>query len=90
MNSWVKTAVFVYVAAVLLFSVTGCKALNNMPLTHLYVIDTDHGICSKRKITDKATLASVWVEDMPIENCDGQVSVTPEEFAKLRVFLRGK
>lgn len=90
MSSWVKVAVFVYVLAILVFSVTGCKALNSMPLTHFYVIDTDHGICSKRIITNKQTLSSRWVEDMPIEQCDGNISVTPEEFAKMRVYLGGK
>lgn len=50
---------------------------------HLYVIDTDHGICSKRVVTNKNTLSSRWIEDLPIEACDGNISVTAEDFARL-------
>lgn len=50
---------------------------------YIYIIDTDHGVCSKREITNRRTWASRWVEDLPIEACDGNVSVTAEDFAKM-------
>ena len=50
---------------------------------YLYVIDTDHAVCSKRKVTNRDTWASRWVEDLPLEACDGNVSVTAEDFAKM-------
>lgn len=71
-----------------MFSVS-CKSMNSIPLTHLYVVDTTNRICSKRIITDKQTLASRFVEDMPLENCDGYIATEPEEFGKTRVWLKG-
>ena len=50
---------------------------------HIYVLDIDHGVCSKRAVTNKKTLASRWVEDLPLDACDGNISVTPEDFARL-------
>lgn len=71
------------------FFLVGCKTLNDAPITHLYVIDLDHAICSKRIITDKNTLSSRWVEDMPIEKCDGVVGLNAREFLNLRTYLKG-
>jgi len=62
--------------------------MKNAPITHLYVIDTDNKVCAKRLITDKSTLSSRWVEDLPLETCDGNVSLTPNEFLDLRTYLR--
>jgi len=55
----------------------GCKTTE-----YLYVIDTDHGICSKRQITNRNTWQSRWVEDLPLEACDGFIAITPEDFAR--------
>lgn len=68
----------------------GCKSLNNAPIKHLYVIDLDNGVCSKRIVTDKATLASKWLEDMPVDQCDGVIGMKAEEFLNLRTYLKGK
>ena len=62
--------------ASLLF-LAGCKTTD-----YLYVIDTDHGICSRRKITNRETWQSRWDADLPIEACDGFVAITPEDFAR--------
>lgn len=59
-------------------SLLSCKEVQ-----YLYVIDTDNAICSKREITNKETFSSQWVEDLPIEACDGNISVTAEDFARL-------
>lgn len=61
---------------------TGC--LSTQHISHLYVIDTDNGVCSKRKITNQKTLASRWEADLPLEACDGNVSVTARDFQILR------
>ena len=50
---------------------------------HIYVLDTDHGVCSKRAVTNKKTLSSRWVEDLPLDACDGNISVTAEDFVRL-------
>lgn len=50
---------------------------------YIYVIDTDHGICSKREVTNRNTLASRWIADLPLEACDGNISVTAEDFVRL-------
>lgn len=62
-----------------LLVLAGCR----YDVDYLYVIDTDHNVCSKRKVTNRDTWASRWVEDLPIEACDGFVSITPEDFAKI-------
>ena len=71
-----------------LLVLSGCKTLDNAPITHLYVIDTDNGVCSKRVITDKKSLASRRVGDYPLSSCDGIIGLTPKEFSDLRTFLQ--
>ena len=73
-----------------LFLSTGCLKMAEAPITHLYIIDTQNSICSQRVITDKNSLSSKWVADLPLESCDGNVSLTMEEYLNLRTFLRGK
>lgn len=63
--------------------------MNDAPISHLYVIDVQHNICSKRIITDKNTLSSRFVEDMPLSACDGNVSLTMQEFLNLRTYMKG-
>lgn len=67
----------IFFLSILLLS--GCR----YDTEYIYVIDTDHSICSKRKVTNKQTWASRWVEDLPLEACDGNISVTAEDFAKM-------
>lgn len=66
----------------------GCLSMDKVPITHVYVIDTDHRVCSKRRVTDKKTLASAWVADLPLDACDGNVSVTAKEFLDTRTYLK--
>lgn len=70
-------------------SVSGCLSPNNAPISKLYVIDTDHRICSERFINDKRTLSSRWVADHPIEFCDGVVGLSAKEFMDLRTYMKG-
>lgn len=66
----------------------GCLEIKDIPITHVYVVDTDNGVCSKRKVTDKKTLASIRVEDLPLSACDGNISVTAKEFLDTRTWLK--
>lgn len=68
--------------------ITGCKTVNDAPITTLYVVDTDHNVCSKRTITDKSTLASKWVADLPLEMCDGTIGLSSREFLNLRTYMK--
>lgn len=68
----------------------GCLTMDSAPITKLYVIDVDHGVCSERIITDKKTLSSRFNQDLPLSYCDGNVSLTMKEFLDLRTFLQGK
>ena len=77
-------------AILVLLCFVGCQSLENAPVTHLYVLDIDHMICSKRQIVDKKTLSSVWVEDLPLEKCDGAVGLDAKEFSDLRTYLNQK
>lgn len=79
-----------YLNIIVLFALllTGCKSLNDAPITHLYVMDFDHNVCSKRIITDKNTLSSRWVADLPVEACDGYIGLESKEFLNLRTYLK--
>jgi hypothetical protein len=69
---------------------SGCKNLNNAPITHLYVVDVQHNICGIRVITDKDTLSSRLLEEVPLYRCDGVVGLNMQEFLKLRKYLKDK
>jgi hypothetical protein len=66
----------------------GCPQRDEVPVTHLYVIDYVHNVCSVRVIQDKKTLTSSWVKDVPLSECDGNVSLTMDEFLRLRNWLK--
>lgn len=89
MKHSVKIVITVYIIAVLLISV-GCRSMDQAPITHLYVVDVQNGVCAKRIITDKKTLSSRHLEDLPLEACDGNVSLSMQEYLNLRTFIRGK
>ena len=71
------------------FAIIGCKSLNDAPISHLYIIDVQHNVCSIRKITDKNTLSSVWIQDLPLHACDGTVGLNMQEFLNLRTYMKG-
>ena len=89
MKVCLKIAIVVYILAVLFLSV-GCLKMQDAPITHLYIIDVQNNVCAKRIITDKKTLSSRHLEDLPIEACDGNVSLSMQEYLNLRTFIRGK
>ena len=72
-----------------LASLAGCKTVNDAPISTLYVIDVQHQVCSVRKITDKNTLATRWIEDRPLWSCDGSVGLSMQEYLNLRTYMRG-
>lgn len=91
MSFWViKFVVMTYILVIMLFSLSSCKAIQEAPISHIYVIDTTNGVCSKRKILDKKRLTTRFVEDLPIEACDGFVSLTAQEYLDLRAFIRSR
>ena len=86
----IKLIVMTYIVAVVLFSISGCKQAKEAPISHIYVIDVQHQICSRRVILNKQTLSSKFVEDMPIENCDGFIALSAQEFLDLKSWIRAK
>lgn len=64
--------------------------MENAPITKLYVVDIYNSKCSERVITDKNTLASKWVRDLDLVKCNGNISLTAEEFLNLRTYLKGQ
>jgi len=66
----------------------GCKKINDAPITHLYVMDVQHDVCSMRRITNKNTLSSVFIQDMPLKNCDGVVGLNMQEYLNLRTYMK--
>lgn len=89
MSHLARLLIICYILVVLLVSV-GCLKMQDAPISHLYVVDVQNNVCAQRVITDKKTLASRWVADLPLEACDGNVSLTMEEFLNLRTFIKGK
>lgn len=89
MKVCLKITIVVYILAVLFLSV-GCLKMQDAPITHLYIIDVQNGVCAKRVITDKKTLSSRHLEDLPLEACDGAVGLSMQEYLNLRTFIRGK
>ena len=89
MKRSIKIAIIIYILAALLLSV-GCLKMDKAPITHLYVVDYQNNVCAQRLITDKKTLSSRHIADLPLEACDGNVSLTMEEFLNLRTFIKGK
>lgn len=89
MNWAVRILILIYILIVIFVSL-GCKTMDAAPITHFYVIDTDHAVCSVREITDKNSLSSVRVATVPLEQCDGVWGLSADEFSKLRVYLKGK
>lgn len=87
MKLWNKLIIAFCIITVLLVSV-GCLKMQDAPISHLYIIDTQNGVCAQRVITDKKTLSSRHIADLPLESCDGNVSLTMEEFLNLRTFMR--
>lgn len=85
----VRFIIIAYIILVLLISV-GCKSINNAPVSTLYVIDLDNGICSKRQITDKKTLTSKRIAELPVQDCDGIIGLSPEEFLNLRTYMKSQ
>ena len=79
----------VFLSLASLATLAGCRTVNDAPITTLYVIDVQHQVCSVRKITDKNTLASVWVEDRPLWTCDGSVGLSMQEYLNLRTYMKG-
>ena len=89
MTLYSKILIAAYIIFVLILS-AGCKSVNDAPISTLYIIDVQNGVCSKRVITDKKTLSSRFVEDLPLEACDGNVSLSMQEFLNLRTYMRSQ
>lgn len=73
----------------LLISLSGCKSINDAPIKYVYVVDTDHDVCSQRLVTDKTNLGSKWVQDLPLSYCDGVIGLTHNDFLNLRTYMKG-
>lgn len=88
MTSYHKVYAVIWIVFVLTLATvfTGCKSWYH--IKYLYVVDTAHNVCSQREITNQDTLASKRVADLPLVECDGNISVTGEDFVKLRENLK--
>ncbi len=64
--------------------------MENAPITKLYVVDIYNQKCSERIIINKNTLASKWIKDLDLVKCNGNISLTSEEFLNLRTYLKGQ
>ena len=80
----------IYLVSLLFLFFSGCKEADEVPITHIYVVDVKNGVCSKRVVTDKKTMASKWVADLHISACDGNVSLTMKEFLDTRTWLNNQ
>ena len=86
--SMIVLFVYIFLLSTCVFFLSGCFTMKDVPLTEIYVVDTSHNVCARRVITDKRTLSSKWIGDLPLEACDGNVSIKMKEFLDLRTFLK--
>ncbi len=64
---------------------------NNAPVDYMYVVDLQHNVCAKKKITDKPSLSFQHVEDLPLiagGPCDGGVLIAREDFLAFKHWLK--
>lgn len=65
----------------------GC-AERPFPIEYVYVIDTTHNVCAKKKIINQDDLIFEHVEDMPLANCNGYISIDKNDFHPLKDWIR--
>jgi len=51
---------------------------------HIYDIDLVHGVCGKNKVVTIQPFKTVWVEDLPISQCDGFFAMAPEDTQRVK------
>jgi hypothetical protein len=66
---------------------TACEG-DELPIDYVYVIDVPHSVCAKKEIIDKENLIFKHVEDLPLMECDGNVSIAKEDWPALRSWIR--
>lgn len=64
---------------------TSCKY--PVPLEHVYMIDSKHGMCATYRIVDKPSMKVEWSEDRPLLACDGYVSISIDEYPGLKQWI---
>lgn len=65
---------------------TSCA--NNFPSDYVYVIDIPHKVCAQYKISDKQKIIFQWVADLPLTQCDGNVSLSKDDWPAVRDWIR--
>ena len=59
-----------------------------LPLNYVYVIDIPHGVCAKKEIIDRENLIFKHVEDLPLMDCDGNISIDSSEWLGLKDWIK--
>jgi len=61
---------------------------DEMPLEFVFVIDVPHQVCAKKLIVDKENLVFEHVEDLPLIECDGNVSIAKDDFPPFKNWVK--
>lgn len=73
---------------ILSFCLMSCGEDDPMPLKYVYVVDVPHEICAKKEIIDAENLVFKHVEDLPLIECDGNVSIAKDDFLPFKKWVR--
>ncbi len=63
-------------------------ASETMPLDYVYMIDVPHSVCSKKEVIDRDNLLFRHSEDLPLIECDGNVSISMDEWLDLKNWIQ--
>lgn len=58
------------------------------PIEYVYIVDIPHSVCAKYLVSDKKKLIFQFIEDLPLIECDGNVSIAKGEWPPMRDWMR--
>lgn len=83
-----KTTISMALLLSLSLILSACEDERPMPLDFVYVVDLKHLVCAKKEIVDKENLIFRHVEDLPLTECDGNVSIAKDDFPPFRDWVK--
>lgn len=66
----------------------GCLTMKEAPINYFYIVDLPHGVCTKKKVTNRETLTMTTEAELPVSACDGIIGMQSKEFLDLRTYIR--
>lgn len=76
------------ILSILSFLILTACAERPFPIDFVYVVDVQNSVCAKKEIVDKENLIFKHVEDLPLKECDGNVSIAKDDFPALKDWIK--